>query len=79
MRCLHLAVLCAFIASQTLQASPAPISGQALAETDIDASVIDKKLDDDEDTQKGESGYQFSAKKPAKEPEEDVAITDQPQ
>jgi hypothetical protein len=78
MRFLHLALLSTFAIAQTLYAASVNSQGQTLPEKDLDASVIDRKLeDDDEDKEKGESGYQFSAKKPPQDKDEDIALTDE--
>lgn len=51
---------------------------QYLAETDIDPSVFDQKMDDDTDTSIDKNEYQFTKKATPKSPE-DIAMTDLPE
>jgi len=70
-------ILGLLVTVHTLSAAPVHTQGIPLLETDLDASVIDRKLEDeDEDKEKGESGYQFSIKGEPLDKDEDIASSE---
>lgn len=73
---IYLGLLCAIIVSQPLCAIQNGVSSTAIiAETDIDAKTIDKKLDEDDkkEDKKEDSEYQFSEEKCSKDADDDIA------